>query len=83
MSASFEDDSNMEEWRVIMSKFCIVFLDGEKREVEAIGFSVAKVKAAYERVLTGAKRHTELSVNEKASSDEIKKIRQQEKRAGV
>lgn len=55
-----------------MSMFEIVFLDGERIKVDAIGFSVAKVKAAYERMVWGATKHTELTPDDKASSEATK-----------
>ena len=58
-----------------MSIFSIVFLDGETIEVEAIGFSVAKVKAAYQRICDGATKHTELTADKEKSSAATKKAR--------
>lgn len=58
-----------------MAKFSIVFLDGRNVDVEAIGFSVAKVKAAYKRMVDGAKRYTELTSDDKKSSDATRELR--------
>lgn len=58
-----------------MSIFSIVFLDEKEITVEADGFSVAKVKAAYQRVEGGATRHVELTVDDAKSSQATKKAR--------
>lgn len=54
--------------RMIMSIFSIVFLDEKRITVEAVGFSVAKVKAAYQRMEEGATKHTALTVDDSKSS---------------
>ena len=56
----------------LRSVFVIAFLDGEKIEVDATGFSVAKVLAAHKRLLAGAKSHTELTADDKVSNLETK-----------
>ena len=58
-----------------MSKFVIVFMDGGRVEVEALGFSVAKAIAAHKRVIGGAVKHTELTADDKASSVATKQAR--------
>ena len=59
-----------------MCKFVIVFIDGAEVEVDAVGFSVAKIMAAHQRVIEGATKHTELTADDSRSSDATKKARQ-------
>lgn len=58
-----------------MSHFVIVFLDGEEVGVDAVGFSVAKVKASFMRVLAGFRSHKELTVDDGKSANATRAAR--------
>ncbi len=58
-----------------MQKFWLVFKDGYKTHIYESGFSRAIARAAYNRLLTGADTHKQLTIDVPASNAYGRKMR--------